>query len=86
MGHRIGRQAGRRVAVTDAPFDVKAGRIEAGTVSAQRFSYTVVVNGRRAMTIEPITRLGDDQAPDWPTGRGWHVTVDGTAIGNRRAR
>lgn len=67
----------RQVAVTDVPFDVKAGRIEAGTVSAQRFSYTAVVNGRRAMTIEHITRLGDDQAPDWPRGRGWHVTVEG---------
>lgn len=67
----------REVAVAADPFDVKAGRIEAGTVSAQRFSYTAVVNGRRAMTIEHITRLGDDQAPDWPTGRGWHVTVEG---------
>ena len=59
MGHRIGRQAGRRVAVTDAPFDVKAGRIEAGSVSAQRFSYTAVVNGRRAMTIEHVTVEGN---------------------------
>jgi hypothetical protein len=29
------------------------------------------------LTVEHITRLGDDQAPDWPTGRGWHVTVEG---------
>lgn len=67
----------RQVAVAAGGFDVKAGRIEAGTVSAQRFSYTAVVDGRRAMTIEHITRLGADQAPDWPTGRGWHVTVEG---------
>jgi hypothetical protein len=32
----------REVAVTDRPIDVKAGRIEAGTVSAQRFSYTAI--------------------------------------------
>lgn len=68
----------RQVAVAAEAFDIKSGRIEAGTVSAQRFSYTAVVNGRPALTIEHITRLGDDQAPDWPAGRGWHVTVEGS--------
>ena len=67
----------RRVAVAAEPFDVKAGRIEAGTVSAQRFSCTAIIGGRPALTIEHITRLGDQQAPDWPTGRGWKVTVEG---------
>ncbi|WP_319453409.1 MULTISPECIES: dihydrodipicolinate reductase [unclassified Mycobacterium] len=67
----------RQVAVADEPFDVKAGRIEAGTVSAQRFSCTAIIGGRPALTIEHITRLGDEQAPEWPTGRGWKVTVEG---------
>jgi 2,4-diaminopentanoate dehydrogenase len=67
----------RQVAVADTAFDIKAGRIEAGTVSAQRFSYTAMIGGRRALTVEHITRLRDDQAPDWPTGRGWKVTVEG---------
>jgi hypothetical protein len=67
----------RQVAVAAEAFDVEAGRIEAGTVSAQRFSYSAVVDGRRALTVEHITRLGEDQAPDWPTGRGWKVTVEG---------
>jgi 2,4-diaminopentanoate dehydrogenase len=67
----------REVAVADKAFDIKAGRIEAGTVSAQRFGYTAIVAGRHALTVEHITRLGDDQAPDWPTGRGWKVTVEG---------
>jgi 2,4-diaminopentanoate dehydrogenase len=56
---------------------VKAGRIEAGTVAAQRFSCSAIIGGRRALTIEHITRLGDAQAPEWPTGRGWKVTVEG---------
>ena len=59
------------------PIDVTAGRVERGTVSAQRFGFSAIVGGRRALTIEHITRLGDDQAPDWPTGRGWKVTVEG---------
>ena len=37
----------REVAVAAEAFDVKAGRIEAGTVSAQRFGYTAIVDGRR---------------------------------------
>jgi hypothetical protein len=67
----------REVAVAEKAFDIKAGRVEAGTVAAQRFGYTAIVDGRRALTVEHITRLGDDQAPDWPTGRGWKVTVEG---------
>jgi 2,4-diaminopentanoate dehydrogenase len=67
----------REVAVATEAFDVAAGRIEAGTVSAQRFSYSAVIGGRRALTVEHITRLGADQAPEWPAGRGWKVTVGG---------
>jgi len=67
----------RQVALTDRPFDVAAGPIEVGTVSAMRFSCTAIVAGRRALTIEHITRLAEDQAPDWPHGRGWKVSVEG---------
>jgi hypothetical protein len=67
----------REVAVADAPIEINAGRIEPGTVSAMRFGYTAVVNGRRALTVEHITRMGVDQAPEWPNGRGWKVTVEG---------
>jgi hypothetical protein len=67
----------RQVALAANAFDVKAGRIEAGTVAAQRFGLTAIVGGRAALTVEHITRLGADQAPDWPTGRGWKVTVQG---------
>lgn len=67
----------RRVAVAAHPLDVAAGRIEAGTVSAQRFSCTAVIGGRPTLTIEHITRMGDGEAPDWPRGRGWKVTVEG---------
>ena len=67
----------REVAVADMAFGITAGRIEAGTVSAQRFGYTAIVAGRHALTVEHITRLGSDQAPEWPNGRGWKVTVEG---------
>jgi hypothetical protein len=67
----------RRVAVAAEAFDVAGGRVAAGTVSAQRFSYTAIIGGRPMMTVEHITRLRADQAPDWPSGRGWRVTVEG---------
>ena len=67
----------REVAVAAEAFDIKAGRVEARSVAAQRFGYTAIVAGRRALTVEHITRLGDEQAPNWPTGRGWKVTVEG---------
>src|SRR6185437_12178505 len=38
----------REVAVAAEAFDIKAGRVEAGTVAAQRFGYTAIVAGRRA--------------------------------------
>jgi hypothetical protein len=67
----------REVAVTDHPIEIKAGRVEAGAVAAQRFGCTAVIEGRPALTVEHITRLGEGQATDWPTGRGWKVTVEG---------
>jgi len=67
----------RQVALAGETFDVAAGRIEAGTVSAQRFSATAIVGGRRTLTVEHITRLARDAAPDWPRGRGWKVTIEG---------
>jgi hypothetical protein len=67
----------RQVTVAADPFDVAAGRIEAGTVEALRFSATAVVDGRPALTVEHVTRLRPEAAPDWPAGRGWSVTVEG---------
>ena len=67
----------RQVEVAERAFDVAAGRIEPGTVAAMRFSATAVIGGRPALTVEHVTRLAPDVAPDWPTGRGWKVTVEG---------
>ena len=79
LGATIDRvETHRDVAVAAESFEIAAGPVAAGTVGAQRFGCTAIVDGRRALTIEHITRLRDDQAPDWPTGRGWKVTVEGS--------
>lgn len=36
-----------------------------------------MTHGRPAIAIEHVTRCGEDQAPNWPTGRGWTVMVEG---------
>jgi len=68
----------REVVIAEEDFEVRAGRIRAGTVSAQRYSFAAVIDGRRAVTIEHITRMRDTEAPLWPAGRGWRVTIDGS--------
>ena len=67
----------REVAVADRTFTIAAGEIREGTVAAQRFGLSAIVGGRRAITVEHITRVGADQAPHWPSGRGWKIRVEG---------
>ena len=79
LGATIDRvETHREVAVAAEAFEISAGPVAAGPVGAQRFGCTAIVDGRSALTLEHITRLRDDQAPDWPTGRGWKVTVEGS--------
>lgn len=64
-------------ALAEVDFDIPAGRVAKGTVSAMRFGVSAVVGGREVMTIEHITRVGEGQAAQWPQGRGWRCHVDG---------
>jgi 2,4-diaminopentanoate dehydrogenase len=64
-------------ALTDRTFTIPAGEIAAGTVSAMRFGVSAMIEGRAAMMVEHITRVGKGQAPDWPQGRGWRLDVEG---------
>lgn len=53
--------------------------VEEGTVAALRFSVTGIVEGKRMLSVNHVTRIGQDMAPDWPTiGRdgGYRVEVD----------
>ena len=67
----------REVAVADHTFRVAAGEIREGTVAAQRFGLRGIIAGHPAITIEHITRVGADQAPHWPRGRGWRIRIEG---------
>ena len=67
----------RDVRTCTEPFRIAAGPVEGGTIAAVRFGATAIVDGRPALSVEHVTRIHPDVAPDWPTGRGWRVTVDG---------
>jgi len=66
----------REVATTPRALTVAAGEIPAGTVGAMRFGVAVDC-GETTMSVEHLTRMADDLAPDWPTDIGYEVTFDG---------
>lgn len=66
----------REVATTPRPLTVAAGEIPAGTVAAMRFGVNVDC-GDVSLSVEHLTRMADDLAPDWPTEIGYQVSFAG---------
>jgi 4-hydroxy-tetrahydrodipicolinate reductase len=61
----------------DAAFDIAAGRIEVGTISAMRFQIRGMVAGEPRIVVEHVTRLRDHDGPEWPQGNGYVIDIDG---------
>lgn len=66
----------REVATTPTALTVAAGEIPAGTVGAMRFG-VVADCGEVTLSVEHLTRMADDLAPDWPTDIGYEVAFHG---------
>jgi hypothetical protein len=66
----------REVATTPRTLTVAAGEIPAGTVGAMRFGVSVDC-GETTMSVEHLTRMADDLAPDWPSDIGYQLTFEG---------
>ena len=67
-----------QVAVASHATDIAAGRVEAGTIAAQRLEVTGVRGGRPLLCFSANWYLTPDVEPAWdlrPTG--WHVLVEG---------
>ncbi|KUH82961.1 MULTISPECIES: hypothetical protein [unclassified Mycobacterium] len=69
-------QGFREVVTTPRALTVAAGEIPVGTVGAVRFG-VVVDCGETTMSVEHLTRMADDLAPDWPSEIGYEVTFEG---------
>lgn len=60
--------------------EVDAGIVEKGTAGALRFEVRGMVDGEARVILEHVTRLADEQMPDWPqpTGSGcYRVVIEG---------
>jgi len=66
----------REVATTPRALTVAAGEIPAGTVGAMRFGVEIDC-GKTTMSVEHLTRMADDLAPDWPTEIGYEIVFEG---------
>ncbi len=66
------------VAVARRRVDIAAGRIEAGTIGAQRMNVTGMRQGRPLLTFSANWYLTTDVEPGWDLREtGWHLTVEG---------
>lgn len=61
----------------DEEFDIASGTIEAGTISGMRFEINGMVGGEARITVEHVTRLRDEDAPEWPQGSGYRIEIAG---------
>ena len=62
-------------------FEIAAGTVEEGTVAGLRFEIQGIVGGEPVITVEHVTRLRDDLAPEWPAppeGGGYRIEVKGS--------
>ncbi len=61
----------------DEPFEIASGPIEKGTISGMRFEIIGLVGGEERIVVEHVTRLRDDDAPEWPQGQCYRILIEG---------
>lgn len=61
----------------DEPFEIASGPIEAGTISGMRFEIRGMIGGEARIIVEHVTRLRDEDAPEWPQGSGYRIQITG---------
>jgi 2,4-diaminopentanoate dehydrogenase len=67
--------------VTPTARPTAKGVIEPGNVAAVRFTVNGVYQGQTRIQLEHVNRIGNDAAPDWPSGTQndvYRVDIDGT--------
>lgn len=56
---------------------IASGTVEKGTISGMRFEIIGLVDDEPRIVVEHVTRLRDEDAPDWPQGHGYRIEVEG---------
>jgi len=68
----------QELAVAPESREVRAGRLEAGTVSGQRYRWLGLRDGKTRIEIEALWTLGGFYPEHWPRPRdGWTVSIEG---------
>jgi hypothetical protein len=65
------------ILTADEDFEIASGPIAAGTISGMRFEIVGLVDGEERVVVEHVTRLRDEDAPDWPHGEGYRIHIEG---------
>ena len=61
----------------DQDFEIASGPIAEGTISGMRFEVRGMIGGEARIVLEHVTRLRDDDAPEWPQGQGYRIVIEG---------
>jgi 2,4-diaminopentanoate dehydrogenase len=67
----------RNTVVTDRDLHVACGVIPKGTVGAMNFGVRLISEGRERVVLQHYTRMSEHLAPEWPSGDGWTVLLEG---------
>jgi 4-hydroxy-tetrahydrodipicolinate reductase len=61
----------------DEDITIASGTVEKGTISGMRFEIIGLVDDEPRLVVEHVTRLRDEDAPDWPQGSGYRIDIEG---------
>lgn len=61
----------------DEDITIASGTVEKGTISGMRFEIIGMAGGQERIVVEHVTRLRDEDAPDWPQGGGYRILIEG---------
>ena len=70
-------QETHEILLADEDIEIASGTVEKGTISGMRFEIIGLVEGEERLVVEHVTRLRDDDAPEWPQGQCYRILVEG---------
>ena len=61
----------------DDDIEIASGTVPKGTISGMRFEVIGKTSGVERIVLEHVTRLRDEDRPDWPQGSGYRIDITG---------
>ena len=61
----------------DEPIEIASGYVPVGGISGMRFEVVGMIDGVERIVLEHVTRLRDEDRPDWPQGSGYRIEITG---------